>query len=108
MIYSLEQLKELVEPIAKKYNLKALWVFGSYARGEATEESDVDFLMDYSDSIIVNLYDFNDLHDSLSRLINKDIDLISIYALNDNINITKFPKFHLRVNKEMVKIYEKI
>jgi hypothetical protein len=64
--------------------------------------------MDYSDSIIVNLYDFNDLHDTQSCLLNKNIDLISVDALYDNINITKFPKFHLKVNKEMVKIYEKI
>jgi predicted nucleotidyltransferase len=107
MIYSVAQLKELVEPIAKKYNLKALWVFGSYARGEATEESDVDFIMDYTDSIIVNLYDFNELHDTLSCLINKNVDLISIKALYDNYNIIKSPTFHNEVIKEMVKIYEK-
>jgi predicted nucleotidyltransferase len=40
--------------------LKALWVFGSYARGEATEESDVDFLMDYTDSIIKDLPGYSD------------------------------------------------
>jgi predicted nucleotidyltransferase len=67
----MEQLKELVRPVAIKYKLKTLWVFGSYARNEATEDSDVDFLMDYSDSIIVNLYDYTDFCDDLENTINK-------------------------------------
>jgi predicted nucleotidyltransferase len=50
MIYTIEQIKELVVPIAEKYKLKAVWVFGSYARGEQTrgeqtEESDIDFVI---------------------------------------------------------------
>ncbi|MDR1676868.1 MAG: nucleotidyltransferase domain-containing protein [Deltaproteobacteria bacterium] len=65
MIYTLEQLKELITPIAKKYKLKSLWVFGSYARGEATEASDVDFLIDYTDSIIEDLYDLVSIGDEL-------------------------------------------
>jgi predicted nucleotidyltransferase len=36
MIYLVEQLKELIMPIAINYKLKAVWLFGSYARGEAT------------------------------------------------------------------------
>jgi predicted nucleotidyltransferase len=55
MIYTLAQIKDLIVPIAIKYNLKALWIFGSYARGEATEESDVDLLMDDSGSTIFGL-----------------------------------------------------
>jgi predicted nucleotidyltransferase len=51
MIYTLEQIIELVVHIAQRNKLKALWVFGSYARDVATEESDVDILIDYKDSI---------------------------------------------------------
>ena len=42
MIYTLEQLKELIAPIAEKYRLSAVYLFGSYARGEQTPDSDVD------------------------------------------------------------------
>lgn len=44
--YTIEEIKEKAIPIAKKYGVKTLWLFGSYARGEADAESDVDFIMD--------------------------------------------------------------
>ncbi len=42
--YTIEEIKEKAVPIAKKYGVKKLSLFGSYARGEADGESDVDFL----------------------------------------------------------------
>ncbi|MDR1871809.1 MAG: nucleotidyltransferase domain-containing protein [Deltaproteobacteria bacterium] len=107
MIYTVDEIKNLVTPIARKYKLKSLWIFGSYARGEATAESDVDFLMDYDGSTISNLYDFSDIFDSLEIAINKKIDLITIEGLFDNINTKRAPKFTNRVCKERIKIYER-
>lgn len=46
MIYTVDGLKACVSPIAKKYGLRAVYLFGSYARNEATEDSDVDLLID--------------------------------------------------------------
>jgi predicted nucleotidyltransferase len=106
MIYTIEQLRKLVGQTAQKYKLKALWVFGSYARGEATEDSDIDFLMDYSDSIIVNLYDFVALIDELKDLLSKDIDLISTEALFHIHMQEKDPEFIKSVSQERIKIYE--
>jgi hypothetical protein len=37
-VSAIEQIKALVAPIAQKYKLKALWAFGFYVQGEATEE----------------------------------------------------------------------
>ena len=45
-IYSVEEIQNIVIPIAKPHGVAALYLFGSYARGEATAESDIDFLMD--------------------------------------------------------------
>jgi predicted nucleotidyltransferase len=61
MIYSIEELKELIEPIVIRFKLKALWVFGSYARGGATEKSDIDFLIDDKDFNLPSLYDLVNL-----------------------------------------------
>ncbi|MBD5537623.1 MAG: hypothetical protein HDQ99_18600 [Lachnospiraceae bacterium] len=36
---------QLIKPIAQKYKVKELYLFGSYARGEANEISDLDFLV---------------------------------------------------------------
>ena len=40
MIYTLDEIKSRVLPVIQKYNIPAMYLFGSYARGEATEESD--------------------------------------------------------------------
>lgn len=42
--YTIEEIREKAVPIAKKYGVKKLSLFGSYARGEANADSDVDFL----------------------------------------------------------------
>ncbi|MDR0846085.1 MAG: nucleotidyltransferase domain-containing protein [Lactobacillales bacterium] len=44
MIYSIDEIREKVAPIAQKYEVKKIFIFGSYARGEATENSDIDIL----------------------------------------------------------------
>ena len=46
MVYSLEQIRGIITPIAEKYGIPAVYLFGSYARGNAGEESDIDFLLD--------------------------------------------------------------
>ena len=44
MIYTIEEIRAAVLPIAQKYSLKAVYLFGSYARGTATESSDIDIM----------------------------------------------------------------
>ena len=45
MIYTIDKIKDVVKPIAKKYGVESIYLFGSYARGEADENSDLDFLV---------------------------------------------------------------
>lgn len=42
MGYTINEIKEKVAPIAEKYQIPELYLFGSHARGEATEASDID------------------------------------------------------------------
>ncbi|HEM3613119.1 TPA: nucleotidyltransferase domain-containing protein [Streptococcus suis] len=46
MVYTIEEIKEKVQPIAEKYHLSKVYLFGSYARNEADENSDVDLAVD--------------------------------------------------------------
>ena len=41
---SISQIRQAVTPIAQKYGLKRLYLFGSYAKGNATPDSDVDLV----------------------------------------------------------------
>ena len=45
-VYTIEEIKSKAIPIAKKYGVKKLSLFGSYARGEANSKSDLDFIYD--------------------------------------------------------------
>jgi len=44
-IYTIEKIKDVVKPIADKYSVQSVYLFGSYARGDADENSDLDFLV---------------------------------------------------------------
>lgn len=44
-IFTIKDIENLVQPIAEKYKVQAIYLFGSYARGEADESSDLDFLV---------------------------------------------------------------
>ncbi len=39
MVYTLEEIGRLVRPVAEKYHLKSVYIFGSYVRGEAQEKT---------------------------------------------------------------------
>jgi predicted nucleotidyltransferase len=41
-------IAERAKPIAEKYNVTSLELFGSYADGTTTEDSDADFLVQFS------------------------------------------------------------
>ena len=44
-MYSIDEIRKKAIPIAKKYGVQRMGLFGSYARGEQNEQSDLDFLI---------------------------------------------------------------
>ena len=78
--YTVEEITRRVTPVARKYNLAAVYLFGSYARGEATADSDVDLLVDLSGSLIRGL-NFGSLYNDLSEALETEIDLITVDCL---------------------------
>lgn len=46
MCYSIEEIKNKAIPIAKSYGIGRMSLFGSYARGEANDASDIDLYID--------------------------------------------------------------
>ena len=46
---TIEEIKQKAIPIAQEYGVDSMSLFGSYARGEASEDSDLDFFIDRGD-----------------------------------------------------------
>ena len=46
VIITLDEIKKLVIPVMEQFPVRTLIIYGSYARNEATEDSDIDFIVD--------------------------------------------------------------
>lgn len=106
MVYTRDELKNIITPIARKYELNAVYLFGSYARNEATEKSDVDILIDRRGSKIRGMFDMGGLYDELCRSVGKEIDLVTTQTLEQRSTQRRTPWFVDNLQRDMVKIYE--
>ena len=83
-IFTLDKINSLVAPIAKKYGVKEIYLFGSYARGEANENSDLDFLVFGGDNFKLTL--IFALAEDLRKALQKDVDVFEINEINKDSN----------------------
>lgn len=81
-VYTIKEIADIVKPIAEQYGVKKMYLFGSYARGEATEDSDVDFRIDKGS--LKGLFSLSGLRISISEALDKDVDLLTTNSLSDD------------------------
>jgi predicted nucleotidyltransferase len=81
MIYTISEIKRRIAPVIEKYHIPAMYLFGSYARGEATEESDIDLLVDTAGTELTSLLRLGALYCDLEEAFHKRIDLITVQSL---------------------------
>ena len=79
----LKQNREKILTIATRYGAYDVRVFGSVARGEATEQSDIDFLVKMQPGR--SLLDLGGLLYDLQKLLNVDVDVITENGLRPRI-----------------------
>lgn len=106
MVYSIEQIQKLITPIAKKYGLKSVFLFGSYARGTATENSDVDLIIDTSGTEIKSLLGLAAVYCELEEALKKSIDLVTLSSLEQRSQMPSDLSFRANLEKERVNIYD--
>ena len=71
---SVTEIKTVVEPIVKGTKVRRLVLFGSYAKGTASESSDIDLFMASNGEITG--FAFYDIKSKIEDAFNVDIDLI--------------------------------
>ena len=78
----LEALKPLLK---ERYQVETLGFFGSYARGEQKKKSDIDVLVEFSQPNRIDLFDFIELEEFISKKLGIKVDLVTKSALKPMI-----------------------
>ena len=95
-IPSVSDIRAIVDPIARAYGAERIFLFGSYARGEATPESDIDLRIDKG---TIRGLRFAGLLGDLEDALGKHVDLISTNGMDE--------AFRRSIAREEVLLYER-
>lgn len=105
MIYTLDEIARCIRPVAERYRLRAVYVFGSYARGEAGEDSDVDLLVDTDGANLKTLFALGGLYSDLEDALEKELSLVTVDSLEQPCRMESDIYFRENVTRERRKIY---
>lgn len=98
-IYTIKEIKLILEDILKNFSVKKAILFGSYAKNTPTSQSDIDIVID-SEGKLLNI-NFYGLLEELVEKLQKKVDLIEISEIKKNTAI------YNNIQKEGVVVYEK-
>ena len=95
-ILSLDDIQKIVTPLAEKYHISEVYIFGSYARNEATANSDIVFLVFGGEGFrLTSVFAFAE---ELRMMIQKEIDVFEINEVNEN------SQFYKTIMREKLKV----
>ena len=95
-VFTITDIKALVKPIAEKYNVDEIYLFGSYARDEADQNSDLDFLVFGGQNFKLTM--IFSLAEELRAILNKKVDVFEINEINQD------SEFYKTIMKERLRI----
>lgn len=96
-VLSLQQIKDRCGEVFSEFDVEYCYLFGSYARGEAKEDSDVDLLI----STNMSGMQFFELVETIRESLRKKVDVLNFGQLADN------PELVNEILRDGVKIYGK-
>ena len=95
MRYTIDEIRRRTEPIAKEYGIRNLRLFGSFARGDAHDGSDVDLHIDRGD--LTGLFSYYAMVDELEQALDCHVDLV--------LDGSRDVDFLERIAKEEIPLY---
>ena len=97
------QIQKLTKPIFEEYGVEKAYVFGSYARGDYDENSDIDIIIVAKN--IKSLLIIGAILEALKQVLKKEVDLIEEECFDDDEMDDVDKEFYNTIKKERVKIY---
>jgi len=95
-VYTIDEIRRRFLPVTRKYDIAEAFLFGSYARGDATKESDIDFYV--KTGKLKNCLDIGGIWVDTEKAMKKKIDIVYNSARIDQ-------EFEEEMRKDLVKIY---
>jgi uncharacterized protein len=80
---TMEEIYQNILPFVDEYGIKRVGVFGSFARGEATESSDIDLVFDFQKDF--GLLTLSGLKIALEEKLDKKIDIVEFSSLDPSL-----------------------
>ena len=94
-VLTISKIKKIIMPILNKYGITDINLFGSYARGEANSNSDVDIYCDRGN--IKNLVEQGKMEDKLEEALGKEVDIVFSSSKMDSF-------FKEQIMEDMIKL----
>ncbi len=100
MILSQEHIKNTVQEYFKDKPVTKVYLFGSYARGDADESSDIDLIVEIDDTNKrLSFFDFLGLQLGIENSLDKKVDLVESHLF--------FPRVKVQAEKEKLILYKR-
>lgn len=105
MIDTVDEIQNEILPVAVKYGLRAVYLFGSYARGTAAEASDIDLMIDIIGTQIKSLFQLASVYCDLEEALGKSVDVITVSSLEQKMQRPGEMNFRQNVWNGKVNLY---
>lgn len=79
--YTIDELANIVTPIAEEYGVERVYLFGSYAKGSQVANSDIDFRIDGGE--ITTLFRLAEFYEDLKEQIAVPVDVLTTESLEE-------------------------
>ncbi|MBQ3414170.1 MAG: nucleotidyltransferase domain-containing protein [Clostridia bacterium] len=98
-VYTVEEIKKILKQILKNMPVENVILFGSYAKNQATKDSDLDFVIDTKEQLIG--FKLFSLITKIEETFKKDVDAFEKSEIIENSRIDK------EIKRTGVVVYEK-
>ena len=79
----LEKIAEKIRPVAKKYNLTYVWIFGSYAKKKQNKNSDIDILVKTED--VAEGFKLVEVKFALEEVLEKTVNIVTTGSIKGSL-----------------------
>lgn len=79
----IEKIKEKIKPVAEKYNLTYVWIFGSYVKKKQRPDSDIDIIVKTED--VADGFKIVEVKFALEEALEKEVDIVTTGSIKGSL-----------------------